>query len=242
MAVDRKRPALLSWNTRLLKERENFELKNDLIELANIYSENEVVKDLIENVKSVFKIAPQLLNSKSLNCIKQEEDEVEKNDEISFLKVFFVIIRNFCYYIIVFNRKNPSIEIIDNMKDNIRLKSKYGLVPKRLLNCFYEFLKDIDHPKKEKMKLLEKNIERLQMPWRTKGNNVDYIPEESKENNAQKKSIEKLRNKYATTILLHDLNEEKDKAMAEAYQWATNFTNNERRKMIKEGKLKIIYR
>lgn len=154
--------------------------------------------------------------------------------------VFFIIIRSSHYYLIVFNLNNPTIEIKDNIKDNHAIEVKYGFVRQIVLTSFCNFLRDVKHPKLEEIRLLEKNVKRLQMPSRTKkntdcgifvmhhmktyyGSEEDWvcdITRETNKKNTQKKMITKLRYEYPSTILLHELNVLKDQAFAEIEEWS----------------------
>nr|KAJ0204368.1 hypothetical protein LSAT_V11C500264070 [Lactuca sativa] len=126
--------------------------------------------------------------------------------------------------------KKHAFEVIDNGADNTDFDDKYGAVFKPLVK--------INHVKANEMD--DKNITtvRLIMPWRTVYNKLDcgifamrhmeiYFGEKGskwkcglpKEGVSQERILEKLRMKYAATILTSEINTKHDDVLKVAYEY-----------------------
>ncbi|KAK1351607.1 hypothetical protein POM88_054179 [Heracleum sosnowskyi] len=75
------------------------------------------------------------------------------------------------FYIICYNVKKPSWEIIDNMVLTVPFEEKYGSLPARMHDCFCHWLSAFDMPKEREIKNLKPNV--LKKNWQTVDNFID---------------------------------------------------------------------
>ncbi|CAI9268842.1 unnamed protein product [Lactuca saligna] len=61
--------------------------------------------------------------------------------------VFFPVVKSAHIFVIVFNLKKPSIEILDNSAVEGDYEGKYGVIMKPLKNLFVRYFKEINHPR-----------------------------------------------------------------------------------------------
>nr|KAJ0195054.1 hypothetical protein LSAT_V11C700375380 [Lactuca sativa] len=152
--------------------------------------------------------------------------------------VFFLVLRHEHIYLIVMNLKKRAFEVIDNGADDADFDDKYGAVFKPLKKSFLKYLKEIGHVKANEMAHKSFTPVRLTMPWRKIYNKVDsgvfamrhmesYFGEKGskwkcglpKEGGSQEKIMEKLRMKYAATILTSEINTKRDDVLKAAYEY-----------------------
>ncbi|KAL4579419.1 hypothetical protein LXL04_015565 [Taraxacum kok-saghyz] len=150
-------------------------------------------------------------------------------------------------YLFVFNLAKPGYEGIDNSADKAEFLDKYEKVFTPL--CFFlRNLFDIGLPKAFDMASEELTPKCLKMPWRTTFNKVDcgvftmrhmetYFGEAStskwkcgftKEGNYQQKLLERLREKYAATMLLSRMNNQRDVILSQAREYCQKTDANVR--------------
>ncbi|KAL4564718.1 hypothetical protein LXL04_028786 [Taraxacum kok-saghyz] len=140
--------------------------------------------------------------------------------------IFFPIIRSEHIYLFVFNLRKPAYEGLDNSADDAEFLDKYGAVFVPLKMFFLKYLFEIGHQKAFDMSQEELTPRRIKLPWRTIYNKYDcgvftmrhmetyfgesaaskWKPGFTKEGNFQNKLLEKLREKYAATLLLWRMN------------------------------------
>ncbi|CAI9285881.1 unnamed protein product [Lactuca saligna] len=160
-----------------------------------------------------------------------------------FLKVgvfvFFPVVRSAHIFVIVFNLKKPSIEILDNSAVEGDYEGKYGVIMKPLKNLFVRYFEEINHPRANAISKESIKPQRLEMSWRTVKNKVDcgvfamrhmetymgkplskWKPGLHKESAVQQTILEKLRQRYAYIMLTSEINMLKAKVLdlAEKYQ------------------------
>ncbi|KAL4589589.1 hypothetical protein LXL04_002497 [Taraxacum kok-saghyz] len=153
--------------------------------------------------------------------------------------VFFPVIRSEHIYLFVFNLRKPAYEGVDNSADDAEFLDKYGAVFVPLKMFFMRYLFEIGHQKAFDMSQEELTPRRIKLPWRTIYNKYDcgvftmrhmetyfgesaaskWKPGFSKEGNFQNKLLEKLREKYATTLLLWRMNTRRDEILCHARQY-----------------------
>ncbi|PWA86086.1 hypothetical protein CTI12_AA142780 [Artemisia annua] len=145
--------------------------------------------------------------------------------KISFI-LFFPICRENHLYLICADFKNGSFRVIDNSSNGTDFEERYKSIPQEIKKVLVAYLDQVKHPKTERIRI-SKPI-RMQMKWRTKNNHVDcgvflMLHMESYhglknwecglhlESDKQKRQLDLLRSKYATKILLSELNLIKNK-------------------------------
>ncbi|KAK1385154.1 hypothetical protein POM88_022889 [Heracleum sosnowskyi] len=139
--------------------------------------------------------------------------------------IFFPIHDINHYYVICFNLKIPTIEILDNNKIGGDLTSIYDGIPESLQQNFVKYMMDISERKATEFGNVP--IIRLEMKWRTEKNKTDcgvfairhmetykgnglrnwdskFVPENEKQ--TQKRQLKKARQLYAFKIISSHLN------------------------------------
>nr|KAJ0193984.1 hypothetical protein LSAT_V11C800443470 [Lactuca sativa] len=153
--------------------------------------------------------------------------------------VFFLVVKSAHIFVIVFNLKKPSIEILDNSAVEGDYEGKYGVIMKPLKILFVRYFKEINHPRANAISKESIKPQRLEMSWRTVKNKVDcgvfamihmetymgqplskWKPGLHKESAVQQTTLEKLRQRYAHIMLTSEINMLKAKVLdlAEKYQ------------------------
>ncbi|KAK1355649.1 hypothetical protein POM88_048905 [Heracleum sosnowskyi] len=147
--------------------------------------------------------------------------------------IFFPIHYVEHFYVVCFNLKNIAVEIIYNNKIGEAATSIYDSVPESLKDNFVEYMAKFNERKSRKLR--NARIVRLQMKWRTNGNNKDcgvfamnhmetYMGNglrnwdckfTREEGNEQKKQLEKARQIYAAKIIYSRINYLKDRMLIE---------------------------
>lgn len=79
--------------------------------------------------------------------------------------MLFVIGRAKLYFLLCFNFKSRTIDIIDNLDDNSDLDLKYGDIPRMMSEGLSKYLKKIGDSMAENVVKLD--AKRLKMPWRS---------------------------------------------------------------------------
>ncbi|KAL4589141.1 hypothetical protein LXL04_002045 [Taraxacum kok-saghyz] len=153
--------------------------------------------------------------------------------------VFFPVIRSEHIYLFVFNLRKHAYEGLDNSADVAEFLDKYGAVFIPLKMFFLRYLFEIGHQKAFDMSQEELTPRRIKLPWRTIYNKYDcgvftmrhmktyfgdsaaskWKPGFTKEGNFQNKLLEKLREKYAATLLLWRMNTKRDEILGHARQY-----------------------
>ncbi|PWA73621.1 hypothetical protein CTI12_AA263590 [Artemisia annua] len=174
------------------------------------------------------------------------DDEKHLKSLETFDMLFFPICREYHLYLICADFKNGSFRVIDNSSNGTDFEERYKGVPEEIKKVLVAYLDQVEHPKTERIRNT-KQI-RMQMKWRTKNNHVDcgvflMLHMESYhgfknwdcgfhlESPKQKRELDLLRSKYATKILLSELNLIKNKFL-KLVQVFEKKSENERRKMI----------
>ncbi|CAI9277400.1 unnamed protein product [Lactuca saligna] len=140
--------------------------------------------------------------------------------------VFFLVLENDHYYLIVFDFKKSECVIIDNIYSEESIEVIYGNVPNDLKILFTLYIDALNHPKRNSIKRAV--TVRLSMAWMTKMNYIDCgvfvlrhmetykgddldkwnvgLEPEFPDNDDQQMQLNELRKKYVTKILTSDLN------------------------------------
>ncbi|KAL4557717.1 hypothetical protein LXL04_035904 [Taraxacum kok-saghyz] len=140
--------------------------------------------------------------------------------------VFFLIVSNDHYYMIVFNLQKESCTIIDNIASQHSVYTSYGNIPYDLDVLFKLYLDSVKHPKRSRMKRVSPT--KFRMSWMTKYNYIDCgiflmrhmetykgqhvddwdvnLEDEVEDSDDQQIQLHDLRRKYVTKILISDLN------------------------------------
>ncbi|KAL4566080.1 hypothetical protein LXL04_030190 [Taraxacum kok-saghyz] len=135
--------------------------------------------------------------------------------------VYFPIFHYDHYYIYVFDLKTNTVHLFDNRKDFPA--DGYNKSPKRMIDFFSRFLAEKKHPSAEVIS--KKQVKCAKMKWQTVYNDIDcgifairhlecytggviskFDCGLVKESEQQSSQLIKLRKKYATKILMSDLN------------------------------------
>nr|KAJ0208882.1 hypothetical protein LSAT_V11C400211330 [Lactuca sativa] len=114
-------------------------------------------------------------------------------------QLLFLVVRSAHIFVIVFNLKKPSIEILDNSAVEGDYEGKYGVLLKRLVK--------INHPRANAISKETVITQNLEMPWRIVKNKVDCgKPGLHKESKIQQTTLEKLRKRYVHQMLTSKIN------------------------------------
>ncbi|KAL8226766.1 hypothetical protein R6Q57_016598 [Mikania cordata] len=85
--------------------------------------------------------------------------------------VFIPIIHNEHVFIFVFDMKNPTFEVIDNMVTRVIKLERYSHIPATMRDAFATYLLTQDHPNVLKTHHLKPIL--VDLPWKTTNNGVD---------------------------------------------------------------------
>ncbi|PWA37056.1 hypothetical protein CTI12_AA594850 [Artemisia annua] len=160
---------------------------------------------------------------------------------------FFPIIAHHHYYLVVFNLLKGTSVIIDNSNSGQTYDAKYKHV------CDLLHLERYKHPKASDVR--DKKTTIMKLKWGTKNNEVDcgvfvmmhmenYNGETATkwnlgfpiEEENQTIDLIKMRVKYATKMLMHEVNKNREMMSENAHQFARQYTDkDEKQKMIKEN-------
>ncbi|PWA48886.1 hypothetical protein CTI12_AA488630 [Artemisia annua] len=166
---------------------------------------------------------------------------------------FFPIIAHHHYYLVVFYLFKGTSVIIDNSISGATYDSKYKHVCDFLKNLFSKHLERYKHPKVSDVR--DKKTTIMKLKWGTKNNEVDcgvflmmhmenYNGETATkwnlgfptEEENQTMELIKMRVKYATKMLMHEVNKNRAMMSEKAHQFAREYTDkDEKQKMIKEN-------
>ncbi|KAL8210425.1 hypothetical protein R6Q57_004862 [Mikania cordata] len=141
--------------------------------------------------------------------------------------IFIPIIHSEHVFVLVFDMKNPSFEVIDNMETGVIKLERYSHIPATMKYVFANYLLNKDHPNALKIYNLTPTL--LDLPWKTTKNGVDcsvfsmrhmetymggglkkWKTELNPESEAQRRQLNQLRFKYLCKILLSNVNILKD--------------------------------
>ncbi|PWA87360.1 hypothetical protein CTI12_AA128140 [Artemisia annua] len=152
-------------------------------------------------------------------CIPRKYSHKPKDDE-----VFFPIIQGRHFFVLCMNMKDGEVQILDNLlMPNTTDDDRFNWFILNLISVFEDYLLHKNHPNYEKMTAAPKKV--LQLGCRTTNNFVDCgvftmrhmetykgdgacadLCRLSMEGKKQRKELRELRIKYATKILLSELN------------------------------------
>ncbi|XP_071726718.1 uncharacterized protein [Rutidosis leptorrhynchoides] len=167
--------------------------------------------------------------------------------------VFFPICRHGHFFVLVIDMKVPKLYIPDNSSVVKNYAARYAKVFNLLLYAFAEHLKFHKHPFANQIEKLERI--RISLPWKTIDNVVDcgvfamfhidmfkarsenewsdvLVPESAE----QKNQLRKLRIRYASKILSHDLNIHAEQMLRNARNFAAFHEKKDYRKVIISAK------
>ncbi|GJS56048.1 ulp1 protease family, C-terminal catalytic domain-containing protein [Tanacetum coccineum] len=159
----------------------------------------------------------ELFNTNLKACLKLYNHEKLKNIEL----VCFPIVQSGHFYYITFNLMKDEVHVIDNLT----VCPNYKELPEKLISKFAGYLTKINHRKADSIRRVKPV--RLEFTWQTTYNCVDcgvflmrhmeiYKGMHKMENGlareglVQQQQLNDLRRKYATKILLADINEHKE--------------------------------
>ncbi|PWA41312.1 ulp1 protease family, C-terminal catalytic domain-containing protein [Artemisia annua] len=174
------------------------------------------------------------------------DDEKDLKTLETFDILFFPICRESHLYLICADFKNGSFRVIDNSSNGTDFKERYQSIPEEIRKVLVAYLDQVKNQKVERIRNAKPT--RMQMKWRTKNNHVDcgvflMLHMETyhglmnwecglfSESDKQKRQLNLLRAKYATKILLSELNLIKNKFL-KLVQAFEKKSEDERRKMI----------
>ncbi|KAK1356224.1 hypothetical protein POM88_049480 [Heracleum sosnowskyi] len=169
-----------------------------------------------------------LLKENQYRRFKENLDHVLQKHSVDIKNIdliFFPIHDINHYYVICFNLKIPTTEILDNNKIGADLTSIYDGIPESLQQNFVKYIMDISERKATEFGNVP--IIRLEMKWRTEKNKTDcgvfvihhmetykgnglrnwdskFVPENEKQ--TQKRQLKKARQLYAFKIISSHLN------------------------------------
>ncbi|KAK1359313.1 hypothetical protein POM88_043787 [Heracleum sosnowskyi] len=172
-------------------------------------------------------------------CVSSVNYQHEKTYAVGdFDMVFFPIHQGTHHYLICYDIKHPSWDIIDNIAYWNDIETMYGGVPFSLHTLFVKFLRDENISCWKEVAALKPAF--VEMEWQTKENGVDCgifvmrhmetymggrgnpwtgrLPSEK----VQKHQLEKLRKIYCHQILTSSLNEKREEIMNVAYKSLKN--------------------
>ncbi|KAL4579736.1 hypothetical protein LXL04_015900 [Taraxacum kok-saghyz] len=151
--------------------------------------------------------------------------------------VFFAVHQKDHYYLISMNLKELAVDVLDNRNSVAKISNAYKGVPEELILLFCSYLRKVKHKSASQLENVDPQI--LKMNWRTMGNYNDcgvfcmrhmetYMGYSSgnwscglhKESPKQQQEIDYLRFKYLTKILLSDINQLRDKIIAQTEKFA----------------------
>ncbi|PWA54501.1 ulp1 protease family, C-terminal catalytic domain-containing protein [Artemisia annua] len=185
------------------------------------------------------------------------ESEFKKDETAMAMQhiewAFFPIIAHHHYYLVVFNLFKGTSIIIDNSISGATYDSKYKHVCDLLKNLFSKHLKRYKHPKASDVR--DKKTTIMKLKWGTKNNEVDcgvfvmmhmenYNGETATkwnlgfptEEENQTIDLIKMRIKYATKMLMHEVYKNRAMMSEKAHQFAREYIDkDEKQKMIKEN-------
>ncbi|PWA88475.1 ulp1 protease family, C-terminal catalytic domain-containing protein [Artemisia annua] len=185
------------------------------------------------------------------------ESEFKKDETAMAMQhiewAFFPIIAHHHYYLVVFNLFKGTSVIIDNSISGANYDSKYKHVCDLLKNLFSKHLERYKHPKASDVR--DKKTTIMKLKWGTKNNEVDcgvflmmhmenYNGETATkwnlgfptEEENQTMELIKMRVKYATKMLMHEVNKNRAMMSEKANQFAREYTDkDEKQQMIKEN-------
>ncbi|PWA58620.1 ulp1 protease family, C-terminal catalytic domain-containing protein [Artemisia annua] len=174
------------------------------------------------------------------------DDEKDLKTLETFDILFFPICRENHLYLICADFKNGPFRVIDNNSNGTDFKERYKSIPEEIRKVLIAYLDQVKNQKVERIRNAKPT--RMQMKWRTKNNHVDcgvflMLHMETyhglmnwecglfSESDKQKRQLNLLRAKYATKILLSELNLIKNKFL-KLVQAFEKKSEDERRKMI----------
>ncbi|KAL8204344.1 hypothetical protein R6Q57_009967 [Mikania cordata] len=147
--------------------------------------------------------------------------------------VFIPIIHNEHVFVLVFDMKNSSFEVMDNKATGVIKLERYSHIPATMKDVFANYLLNKDHPNALKIYNLTPTL--LDLPWKTTKNGVDcgvfsmrhmetYMGGGLKkwktglnpESEAQRRQLNQLRFKYLCKIHLSSINILKDDVLVQA--------------------------
>ncbi|PWA36928.1 hypothetical protein CTI12_AA594900 [Artemisia annua] len=160
--------------------------------------EEKQYKEFCANLKSVFKGNP--------------EDSSMDHVELAF----FPIIAHEHFYLIVFNLEKGTSVILDNSNSGATYESKYSKEIDILKKLFSRYLASYKH--KKASDIATKKTTLMKLKWGTKQNVIDCGQDQELE-------IIRMRIKYATKMLMHELNIHREKINQETFEFASNNTD-----------------
>ncbi|PWA54497.1 ulp1 protease family, C-terminal catalytic domain-containing protein [Artemisia annua] len=199
-------------------------LKTTAIVNAKKEDEEKQYKEFCANMKSVFKGNP--------------EDSSMDHVELAF----FPIIAHEHFYLIVFNLEKGTSVILDNSNSGATYESKYSKEIDILKKLFSRYL--ASHKHKKASDIGTKKITLMKLKWGTKQNVIDcgvfvmmHMEEYGgealknwkfdfpKEGQDQQLEIIRMRIKYTTKMLMHELNIHREKINQETFEFASKNTD-----------------
>ncbi|PWA89316.1 ulp1 protease family, C-terminal catalytic domain-containing protein [Artemisia annua] len=186
--------------------------------------EEKQYKEFCANLKTVFKGNPE----------DSSMDRVEL--------AFFPIIAHEHFYLIVFNLEKGTSVILDNSNSGATYESKYSKEIHILKKLFSRYLASHKHEKASD--IATKKTTLMKLKWGTKQNVIDcgvfvmmhmeqyggktlknWKFDFPKEGQDQKLEIIRMRIKYATKMLMHELNIHREKINQETFEFASKNTD-----------------
>ncbi|XP_065859374.1 uncharacterized protein [Euphorbia lathyris] len=228
-------------------------LINNVVDVWSSILNSQELKKFERKVKRFFftTYAFSLLFSKVNTCNSTEAEKIVSfkqrlETELDFANVknlvdvdlvFFPVICNEHFYLIVVNNLANSVEIVDNrtLPRNISRVKKYRNCPEYLLKSYAEFVYKDDASSCKRM--YEYKVHLMNMKWRGKTNHNDcgifllkhmetYMGQSVNEwdigltKNSKEKEFRKLRVQYCWTILLNPRNELLGEIDKKSKEWA----------------------
>ncbi|KAD3067805.1 hypothetical protein E3N88_35685 [Mikania micrantha] len=145
--------------------------------------------------------------------------------------IFIPIIKSEHVFLFVFDLKNPSVAIIDNMETANQSGDRYSHIPYIMKDVLTNYLLSKDHP--SALKISNQTPQSIELPWKTTKNGVDcgifcmrhmktYMGGGPKkwnsrllnESEGQNKQLNQLRFKYLCKILMSNVNFLKEDILA----------------------------
>ncbi|CAI9285150.1 unnamed protein product [Lactuca saligna] len=199
-------------------------------------------KKLADAFKSPFKCRiidtkPKLTHQDSIVCewlfnLQSNTSDLGVQTKYVGVCIFFPVVRSAHIFVIVFNLKKLSIEILDNSAVEEDYEGKYGVILKPLKNFVVRYFKEINHLRANVISKESIKPQLLEMSWRTVKNKVDcgvfamrhmetymgqplskWKPGLHKESAVQQTTLEKLRQRYAHIMLTSEINMLKAKVL-----------------------------
>ncbi|GJY58662.1 ulp1 protease family, C-terminal catalytic domain-containing protein [Tanacetum coccineum] len=224
------------WNTQFTDSQDDYMFKWKK-EGGKKYDEVKQYKAFSDTMKNEFK----------------KDDELKKMKDLEM--AFFPINAHEHYYLVVFNFLKGTTVIIDNSKTPMSYEAKYKEVCDVLKNMFSMHLKEVQHQRAKDV--LNKKPTILRPKWGTKDNNTDYgdflmmhienyngetarnwnleFPTEEKGNTYD---IIKMRMRFVTKMLTHEINIHRENISKEALE----FTDRNKEKKAREALLLKVIR